>query len=502
MSFLELREKNEYSRSYLTEELDETRQAEYDRYVQDIRSRLTLSRKQTEQMIADFNAALICYVNKGMTLSEAMHRLDPENLGHFYMQKSSNFYPLDNAAVIYPLGMRFGSMPMFRVSAYLNEMVIPEILQMALTFTIRRFPSFATAIKAGFFWHYLDSTNMRYSIEEERVIPCIPINVAGLTAQSFRVLYYKKRISVELFHVLTDGSGAMIFLKTLTAEYLRLLGHDISCENGVWDIKEEPAEAETVNEFAHAEIREGVEGFMGKRAVQINGRITGKPCRVLHLEMNAEKLHEVAKGYGVTVTAYMAGQMMIAIRKATEGKKGEVRVQVPVNMRKFNNSTTIRNYSMYFGCELNRDDITELKDILPSVQQQILEKSTADEMGKMMSTTVKLVGSLKLVPLLIKKPVARIVYGFLGDQIFTTFLSNLGVVKAPDEMKKYVDHLDFVLGPSDLCRASCGLISFNGRTVFNITKITSDPAFEEAMYQQLTADGLEVEVTGSGLYED
>ena len=39
----------------------------------------------------------------------------------------------------------------------------------------------------------------------------------------FRVTYYKYRINLEVFHVLTDGMGGINFLKELTYQYLRLV---------------------------------------------------------------------------------------------------------------------------------------------------------------------------------------------------------------------------------------------------------------------------------------
>lgn len=499
---LKLKYQNEFNKSYLIDELSEEQQNEYNKFMNKVSSKLRLSKKQNQQVIADFNNALIYYTKNGLSLEKALKRLDPDKLGDFYLEAGNNWYPLDNAATIYPLSMKFGQMPMFRVSAYLTESVVPEILQMALSFTIKRFPSFATTIKAGFFWHYLDSTRMRYQIENERILPCIPINVSGLRAQSFRVLYYKKRISIELFHVLTDGSGAMVFLKSLVAEYLRLMGHKVSSDDGCWDINEESSADEVSNEFAKAELRSGVSGFTGKRAVQMDGKISNiKPCRVLHFEMDGEKLHSVAKKHNVTITNYVLGQMFLAVKAASK-TKGEVRIQVPINMRKFNGSKTVRNYAMYFDCDLNIDEIGSLEEILPLIKKQIQEKSSEEEMNRMMSTTIKLVKSLKFVPLGIKKPVASLAYGFLGDQIFTTFLSNLGVIDTPKEMQKLVEKFDFVLGPSDLCRASCGLITYNQKTVLSITKITANSSFEDNLLALFEKDGIAVEVSGSGLYED
>ena len=130
-----------------------------------------------------------------------------------------------------------------------------------------------------------------------------------------------------------------------------------------------------------------------------------------------------------------------------------------------------------------------------------MAKSCKEEMDRMMSTTVKLVQSLKYVPLNIKRPVTRIVYGFLGDNVNTTFMSNLGVIKLPEDMMPYVEKFDFVLGPSDICRASCSLVTYDSVSVLCITKITADPCFEERLLRLLQRDGLQVSVKGSDIYE-
>ena len=127
--------------------------------------------------------------------------------------------------------------------------MVPELLQMALTFAIRRFPSFATTLKKGFFWHYLDTAKRRFTVEPERDIPCRPIKVSASGSQSFRVLYYGRRISVEFFHVLTDGTGGMTFLKVLLAEYLRLTGVPVTPDKDLWDAEATPDPREMENAF-------------------------------------------------------------------------------------------------------------------------------------------------------------------------------------------------------------------------------------------------------------
>ena len=185
--------------------------------------------KNTEKKILreDFEKAILYYETIGVPLEKALELLDIKYLGGFYARPPILWLALDDAAKIYPMSMKHGSMPIFRMSVYLKKEVVPELLQMALNFTIKRFPSFATTLKKGFFWHYLDTAKRRFCVEKENDIPCQPIQVSYSGSQSFRVLYYNNRISVEFFHVLTDGTGGMTFLKALTAEYLRLSETDI-----------------------------------------------------------------------------------------------------------------------------------------------------------------------------------------------------------------------------------------------------------------------------------
>ena len=124
-----------------------------------------------------------------------------------------------------------------------------------------------------------------------------------------------------------------------------------------------------------------------------------------------------------------------------------------------------------------------------------------EKMSEMITSANKLVKSLRLIPLFIKLPIAKKMYGFLGDQAFTSTLSNLGVVNMPKDYEKHILSMDFILGTAPNNRAICGLVTFNNVTTLSISKMTKDPTFEEKFYELLTSEGLEVEVEGSGIYE-
>lgn len=462
---------------------------------------VALTRHMKAAMRADFETAFLYYADSGTPLDQALLRLDVENLGGFYARPAMRWYPLDDAAKIYPLSMKQNEMAVFRLSVYLKTPVVPEILQIALTFTVKRFPSFATTVKKGFFWHYLDAAKRRYAVELETDVPCRPLNIAASGSQSFRVLHFNNRISVEFFHALTDGTGGLVFLKTLAAEYLRLLSIGVPAENGILARNELPDESETENGFALAENVEKSAGFMDKHAVQMSGRISSiKPCKILHFHFSATGLRAVARGKNATITAFILTQMFIAQKNATDERGGESSIQVPVNMRKFYPCGTLRNFALYCGIRLPLQEITDTDAILPAVSEQLTKKTSKSKMNEMMNATLRMVHALRWVPLAVKRPAASIVYGFLGDKIFSNTLSNLGVVTLPREMVPYIDHFDFILGTAKSNRASCTLVTFGDTATFTISKLTADPSFEERLYRQFTEAGLTPRVEGSELY--
>ncbi|MBR2282679.1 MAG: hypothetical protein IJ863_08660 [Spirochaetales bacterium] len=470
-----------------------------DSYLRTYREHLDMDAREERLLLDDAKAALMYLVNSGVSLDDAAERLSSANLGGFYAHQAQAWYPLDDAAKIYPLSMRFGNMPMFRLSCYLNGDVVPEILQMALTFTIKRFPSFATIVRKGVFWHYLDSVKRRFPVMQDKGIPCHPMKVSSIGSQSFKVLYYRNRISAEFFHVLTDGTGGMAFLKALVCEYLHLLGAPQT-----FDVNVPAPLNELSNDFERlCPNTKEKGGLAGPAALQMSGKLSKQtPCKVVHLVYDTERLLKLTHSMGVTVTAFMLSLMFLANRSATETSRGKIQIQVPVNMRKFfPQSMTVRNFAMYCSIDLSPEEVDDLDHVAAKVASQLGQKATFQELSKMMTQARKLVRALRFVPLAIKSPVAKIVYGFLGDSRFSNTLSNLGVVKMPEELKPYIQGFDFVLGTCVVSRASCSMVSYGNETTLSISKITKDPSFEERIIALSRQLGLDPAVKETSIYE-
>ena len=374
-------------------------------------ARIDLPRAQKRALISDFRRAAEVLVSRGLSPAEAAARLGHERLGDFYLSAPDYWYPLDDAAKIYPMSMTDGWMSVFRLSAYLDAPVEPSLLQLALGLTMPRFPFFAMKIKRGVFWHYIDGVKRRFTVQPETELPCAPMNVAAGDSQSFRVLYYGRRVSVEFFHILTDGTGGLAFLTALLLAFM--------------------------TEAAHA---------------------------------------------------------------ASDESRGDISIQVPVNMRKFCPSKTLRNFSMYCSVRTPWAEAGGAERLLPDITRQLSERASETAMRGMLASTAEMVRLLGRVPLAVKRPAARIAYGFLGERAFTSTLSNLGAAKLPPEVEAHVEKLDFVLGTGERARAACAMVTLKGLALLSVTKLTDDKTFETRLLSILEGAGVPVKLRGSMPY--
>ncbi len=136
------------------------------------------------------------------------------------------------------------------------------------------------------------------------------------------------------------------------------------------------------------------------------------------------------------------------------------------------------------------------------ISKQLEEKSSIESMNNMLINTKKLINALKYIPLYFKAFAAKAIYGFLGDKIFSTTLSNVGIITIPKDLEKCIESIDIILGQSLSNRANCSLVTYNNISTLTITKMTKDPSFEENLYKFLIDDGNIIDVEGSPLYED
>ncbi len=410
---------------------------------------------------------------------------------------------LDNAAKIYPAAATSRWNNIYRLSATLNEIVDKQILQSALDVTVRRFPSIAVRLRRGAFWYYLEEIKHAPTVQEEKASPLCRMPFDDIRSCAIRVIVYKKRIAVEFFHATTDGNGALVFLKTLLAEYLtQKYGIDIPCENGVLDRLEEPTKDELRDEFPPHKALVG-KSRQESNSYRIYGSLEeGGFCHVTTFMLNAKELLNKAHECGVTLTAYLAALFIKAgINLQNEDtpfkRQKPVKVLVPCDLRRVFGVKTLRNFALYstpgVDPRLGEYSIDELAQI---VSHTLHLDITPKNMSARIYTNVKDEENmlLKLTPLFLKNIVMKLVFLMVGEKKSMLSLSNIGNVTLPEVMKDYVDRFDVVLGVQSDAPYNAGVISYKNSLNINIIRNIKEPRLEWELYNVFKAQGIHVKV--------
>lgn len=393
---------------------------------------------------------------------------------------------------------------MFRLSATLAEPVDKDVLQLALNITIRRFPMIAATLKTGVFWYYLQEVASPPQVMEDGYQPLMRRPFDDVRKCAIRVLYYKNRIAVEFFHAVTDGTGGLIFLKTLVAEYIQQkYGVAVANEKGVLDRLAYPDPGELEDSF-----QKNIGEVSAPRKDGESYHLLGVPEKdgFLHLTLGVlelDKAHAMAKSYGVTLTGFLGAVMLKSIvdiqhRKIPKIKNRKpVKVQIPVNLRRLFGGHTMRNFVMVvnIGVDPRMGDY-DFAEIAGLVSHQLALGVTKKNMQAIFTPNVKSenVLAIRMVPLFLKNIIMKAVFDSVGEAAAALSISNLGLVDIPEEMKPYLRCFDFIIGPQAQAPYNCGVCSYGNELRINIIRRSVEPELEHEFFTNLVKLGLKVTI--------
>ena len=411
---------------------------------------------------------------------------------------------IDNAGKIYPASRTSRWNNLFRLSMTLTEDIDREILQAALDVTVRRFPSIAVRLHRGVFWYYLEEIPHAPRIQDEKSYPLAHMPFDDIRHCAFRVLVYKKRIACEFFHALTDGNGAMIFLKSLVAEYLtERYGVHIPATDGVLDRLEQPSPDE------YRDLFPKYKGRVAKPrkdtiAYRIHG--TGEEdffCHLTSFRMKTDELLGVSRKMGVTLTSLLAAAIIKAAIVLQNHdvpiveRQKEIKVLIPCDLRRIYGEDTLRNFMLYVipGVDPKLGEYT-LEEIAKIVQYKMNLEISQKNIGSMIAANVRDEDNIlmKLAPLFLKNIAMKLVFNLIGERTSTLTMSNLGRVKMPTEMEAYVDDVDFVLGVQSSGPYNASVISYKDMLTLNIIRDIKEPRLEREFWCVLRELGIHAKV--------
>ena len=422
------------------------------------------------------------------------------------MNESKNWMRLDNAALIYPPAVKKKYAMMFRLTLTFKNKIDKEVLAKALKNTLVRLPSFAYRLRRGLFWYYLEKIDGIPPILDDVKNPMRTIDFRENNYFMFRVRVYENRLALEFFHALTDGTGGVTLLLTLAREYLKLKYKvEIPYTDKILDISEEPKDLEIEDSFKKYV---GEVGALEKEEVAYHLKGTMLPSHTLNIitgKMDIKKLKRICKKYDCTITVFLASIMFMALidfqKNNNDSKKHPIKISIPVNLRRFFKSITLRNFSSYVNpkidTKLGEYTLPEIiKEVKSQLDFMITEKKLRSKFTGNVNMEKKFI--IRIMPTFIKKQALSISDYLMGDRYYTTTFSNYGLIDIPKEMQEYVTDMGFMIGRSRNKHGNVACISCMNNLYITFTSRIKETEFERLFFTKLVELGLEVYIESNG----
>ena len=412
---------------------------------------------------------------------------------------------LDNTAHLFPVIAGESMSNVYRIFVELNEEIVPEQLQAALDIVLPKFDGFNVRLRQGIFWYYFEENGKPApKVRKEAAYPCRYIAQNRNRSYMFRVTYYRKRINLEVFHVLTDGMGGINFLKELTYQYLRLVHPSLAEEGG--DSLSADTSLNREDSFLKNYKKGHAKGYKTQTASLFRGeKLRPGEFGVIHGKMQVSALKEVAHRYQVSINEYLVAAFIYSTyQECCHGIPGgrPIRVAVPVNLRPFFDSVTTKNFFVMVSAEFcpQKEEYT-FAEIVEITRDSLRSQITREHLEELFSYNVSNEKNIvaRMVPLFLKNMAMRYVYtqAALAN---TTTVTNIGNIHVQEKYQPYIEMFGAFLAMSKGQPLKGTVCSYGDQLLFTFSSVLADTSVQRGFFRQLAKDGLAVTVQTNGVY--
>ncbi|PAE09642.1 alcohol acetyltransferase [Terribacillus saccharophilus] len=409
----------------------------------------------------------------------------------------TDWYKLDSAGKLYASTVSSRVSTVFRLSVTMYKSINAKFLQEALEETLEEISSFKVIVKKGFFWYYFEETKAMPTVSKEHYYPCSNLFFKGRNTFPFRVLYYNKKISLELSHMLTDGTGGIEFLKLLVRNYLKKEGVSVSC------IKKERNNFNFDNAFFRY-YEKLVPNWQDTLAKAYKLPIRLDKRGVYHVttgKLKIDSLKDLARQYQTSITTYLLAlytEILIDIQEQNSNKKKKpITINVPVNLRNFFESNTLKNFFVSVPVTIDpRLGTYSFEDIIATISIELKRYLNDKQLKTLIARGVRGERNflLRALPLLVKDWISPMVHAKFGENLYTSSISNLGIISLENELEEHVERFEFYPPPSIGNKIKAGVISYKGDMYITFGNLSNDRLVERMFFRKLVKEGVQIKI--------
>lgn len=405
-------------------------------------------------------------------------------------------FPLDFASKFYPIYATKKSQSLFCCGANMKEIVDPSILKKAIVDTLEFFPSFKVALKSGFAWYYFEENNNDVKVFEMDDKYLRPIKPSETNGYQFRFSYAFKKVKMDIFHGLCDGNGGMMFFKAVIQRYQELRGEVFDDSINIYNnsnLDSKEIEDGFEKYYKHVSLSKiDLKTMAGKAPHLLKGTAIEGENQVVTVESNSLAIAQCAKDHSVSITSFIVGMIAYSISKVSKSKK-PITVMVPINLRAFFPTKTVRNFVTFIRVVIKPDSCSTLEEYVKETQNQIKEKAVQPKLETALSTMVKTQKNfiLKIAPLFVKRICFKIGRIFMKSR-HTIIISNLGKIQLPQQMG--IERLFFNMNCSKNNPVNFTCMTLGEKTVFAFTRCIKETSVIDSFVESMNNEKINTQV--------
>ncbi len=402
---------------------------------------------------------------------------------------------LDNAAKIFPAAASGTDTQVFRFSCELKEAVCEEDLQKALEKTLSSFGIYRYIMKRGFFWYYLEESDNSPVVREEYKEPCGRLYNRNAGGFLFEVTYFGNRINLEVYHVLSDGTGAMRFLIALAANYISI-HYGIREPYLEYDASQSQMAKDSFQKYSQK--RSGGKGGF-QRAYRLRGdTYPENRLKIITGTASASQVLKEAHRWGVTLSVYLCACMMDALQEEMPFRKRKqpLVIGVPVNLRQYFPSDSARNFfSMTYVSQDYSHGVPDFQQLLENTKESFRKNLTRENLEGTINgyMAVERNVAARVTPLFLKDVCLHYAYR-IAEMRNTAAFSNIGRIDVPQEIVPYLESFDICAATDKLQLCTC---TFGDCLSMSFTSPFISSDIEKRFFRHLTEAGMNVTVASN-----
>ncbi|MEG0339444.1 MAG: hypothetical protein RR573_05950 [Oscillospiraceae bacterium] len=418
------------------------------------------------------------------------------------------WHKLDNTANVFPVVASKRMTNVFRISAVLNENIDADKLQEALEITLPYFAAFCVRLRHGLFWSYFETNTATPSVEEDKDYPCRYIDPVETGRYLFRVLYFENRIHLEVFHALTDGTGAIRFLRALCYQYIKLTHRDKFTQEQMNTPYGVENAGNTEDGYLKCYVPTKASSFKEPKPFHMHGETrTFDSMGVSTALFSVNELKKLSHAKNASITEFLAATLAMGIYETAmsiNGAKKPINLFVPVNLRKMFPSETSLNFfsNITVTIPMHGTDI-KFDDVLAMVKSEFALKLNKEYFSSKLVYTARSETNMftRIIPLPLKNSIIRIIYEH-SSHCSTMSFSNLGPVEINAEFAEYFKGFRFLLYAAPIDPIKCAAVTCADECAMTFTTIFEGQKIAASVLRRLAEQGLHIEVESNGEYDE